>query len=91
MGDLRPHGVLPDYEQQISGAVEGVCVAADALTMTVIFTIPSYSPDLRYGPAPYTGHPDTLGGVVLPPIGSRVLVIFPSNGRPWVVGWTDQP
>lgn len=96
MGEIRPHGVLADPEPQFTGAVEGVCVSVDEATSTVIFTVPSYAPDLRYGPAPYVGSQASVpvvGGaaVNLPPVGARLLVLFSSEGRPWVLGWTDQP
>lgn len=83
---MRQHGELPEPEPQIVGAVEGVCVGSDAGTNTVTFTVPTYSPDLKYGPAPWTGNP-----LDLPPNGTRILILFTSAGRPWVIGWTDQP
>lgn len=83
---MRQHGELPEPQPQITGAVDGIAVSSDAGTNTVMFTVPTYSPDLKYGPAPFTGNP-----IDLPPDGARILVLFTAEGRAWVLGWTDQP
>lgn len=94
MGSMRPHGVFEDYEPQITGLVEGISVESDAVDSTVIFVVPTYSPDWRYGPAPYVGGSDPGGLTILPgeliPRGVRLLVAFTNEGRPWVLGWTTQ-
>lgn len=107
MASLRPHGQLPDYETQISGPVEGRCVAVDEINSLVWFTVTIYSVDYEYGPSPYIGGKvrlpvvietaDPEGGLLtgyshdLPPVGSRLLVLFTMEGIPWVLGWTSQP
>lgn len=53
--NLRPHGVLPPREFSMSGPVEGVCVSVDLVNSLVTFTIPSYSKDQKFGPAPFVG------------------------------------
>lgn len=82
--DLRQHGQLPEPSPQITGAFEGICVDTDVGDVTVTFVIPSVSSDLVYGPAPFCGP-------TLPDPGDRLLAVFASNGRPWVLGSTTQP
>lgn len=74
----------------MDGPQEGIVVTAD--TSGVQFTVPAYSPDFKFGPAPYQ---EPQPGAVPPP-GTRCLVTFVGGGldKPYVTnffGWTPDP
>lgn len=95
MTRMRQHGELVEEDSiQFPQPVEGKCISSViGPPVTVTFTIPSYDPDRVWGPAPYIpawidSHGDSL--IPLPVAGMRLLIVFSSEGRPWVIGATTQ-
>jgi hypothetical protein len=79
-----------------SGPQVGVVVTASTYRCT--FTIPSYSPTLVFGPAPYKRSAVAPAGTdpnddMIPPPGTSCLAVFvgPGIDQPWVICFADWP
>lgn len=82
--------------QQFVGPQRARIVEADEYRC--YFVIPTYSPDFRFGPAPYPRAalvPDASAAIVpaIPPVGTACLAVFVGTNQsdPWVICFQDWP